>query len=100
MAARQSLVLRDRRRAVAPRLRALRIPADLACWYAEAGVASVAVPVTSGDLEDARIVREAIYRATSALIGGRAPADGDEEIINRAAAAAPPVPRMSRGRCR
>jgi predicted RNA-binding Zn ribbon-like protein len=75
----------------------LPAPADLARWYADARVADVPVPVTGADLDSARTVREAVYRAAKALIAGQ-PADaGDEHIINRAAAAPPPVPRMNRG---
>lgn len=69
-------------------------PAHLTRWYAESDVASVPVAVTAGDLETARTVREAVYRAAQPVISGRPPASADEEIINRAAAAAPPVPRM------
>ncbi|HET9973078.1 MAG TPA: ABATE domain-containing protein [Streptosporangiaceae bacterium] len=75
----------------------LLTPGHLARWYAEANVATIPVPVTGAGLDDARAVREAIYRAARALIGGQPPAAGDEEIINRAAAAPPPVPRMERG---
>jgi hypothetical protein len=39
----------------------------------------------------------AIYRTAKALIGGQQPAAGDEEIINRAAVAPPPVPGMGQG---
>jgi predicted RNA-binding Zn ribbon-like protein len=73
-------------------------PAALARWYAEAGVADVPIPVTGADLDSARTVREAIYRAAKALIEGQPAAAGDDEyVINRAAAAPPPVPRMNRG---
>ncbi len=69
-------------------------PAHLTRWYAEAAVASYAVPVTPADLETARTVREAIYRAATAVISGQPPDRTDEEIINRASAAPPPRPRM------
>jgi predicted RNA-binding Zn ribbon-like protein len=75
----------------------LRVPDDLARWYAEAAVAGPLVPVTHSDLDHARVVREAIYRSAKALIAGETPAAGDEEIINRAAAAPPPVPRLAAG---
>jgi predicted RNA-binding Zn ribbon-like protein len=75
----------------------LPAPGDLARWYAEARVCDVPFLVTGADLDAARTVREAVYRAAKARIGGQ-PADaGDEHIINRAAAAPPPVPRMDRG---
>jgi len=75
----------------------LRGPGDLARWYAEAGVAAAPVPVTGADLEHAREVREAIYRGGKAVIGGEALTASDEEIINRAAAAPPPVPHLAAG---
>jgi len=75
----------------------LPTPGDLARWYAEASVASVPVPVTGADLDNARTLREAVYRTAKALIGGKPPTAGDEDIINAAAAAPPPVPRMDRG---
>ena len=75
----------------------LLAPGHLTRWYAEASVTSVPVPVTGPDLAEARVVREAVYRAAQALLGGQPPAGADEEIINRAAAAPPPVPRMDRG---
>jgi predicted RNA-binding Zn ribbon-like protein len=75
----------------------LLTPGDLARWYAEASVAGVPVPVTGTDLDSARTVREAVYSASRALIDGQPPVAGDEDIINRAAAVPPPVPRMNRG---
>ena len=63
----------------------LLTPAHLTRWYAEAPVASVPVPVTGADLDDARTVRESVRRTAKALIEGQSPA------------AAPPVPRMERG---
>jgi len=75
----------------------LLTPAHLTRWYAEAPVASVPVPVTGADLDDARTVRESVYRTAKALIEGQPPAAADEKIINHAAAAPPPVPRMERG---
>ena len=74
----------------------LRTPRDLARWYSEASVASVPVPVSDPDLDRARALREAVYRTAKALIGGQPPAAGDEKIINHAATAPPPVPRMDR----
>jgi predicted RNA-binding Zn ribbon-like protein len=75
----------------------LRTPGDLARWYTEAGLPEGAVPVTAGGLHQARVLREAIYRVAKDLIAGRSPARADEEVINAAAAAPPPVPRMHRG---
>ena len=74
----------------------LLTPGHLTRWYAEASVAGVPVPVTGPDLAEARAVREAVYRTAKALLGGQPPAGPDEEIINQAAVAPPPVPRMQR----
>jgi predicted RNA-binding Zn ribbon-like protein len=74
----------------------LLTPGHLARWYAEAAVTSVPLPVTGPDLAEARALREAVYRTAKALLGGQ-PAGADEETINRAAAAPPPVPRMGPG---
>jgi predicted RNA-binding Zn ribbon-like protein len=74
----------------------LLTPGDLGRWYACARVADVPVPVTSADLDSARALREAVYRTAKALIGGQ-PTTGDEHIINRAAAAPPPVPSLNQG---
>jgi predicted RNA-binding Zn ribbon-like protein len=75
----------------------LRSRTDLARWYAEASVVTIAVPVTESDLEQARTVREAVYRSARALLGHQAPAHGDEQIVNDAAAVPPPIPRAHRG---
>lgn len=75
----------------------LPTPAQLTRWYADAIVASPPVPVTTADLDMARTLREAVYRTAKAVIDGRPPAVADEEIINHAAVAPPPVPRMHQG---
>lgn len=75
----------------------LLTPAHLTHWYTDAGVASIPVPVTAADLDMARTLREAVYRAAKAVIKGGPPAVADEEIINRTAAAPPPVPRLHQG---
>ncbi len=53
--------------------------------------------MTGADLDDARTVRESVYRTAKALVEGQSPAAAGEKIINRAAAAPPPVPCMERG---
>jgi predicted RNA-binding Zn ribbon-like protein len=67
---------------------------DLARWYSEAAVVNSPVPVTDADLDIARTVRKAVYRSVRALIDGQSLPPDDGEIINSAAAAPPPVPRM------
>lgn len=75
----------------------LLTPAHLTRWYADAGVASIPVPVTIAGLGNAQTLREAVHRTAKAVIDGRPPAVTDEDIINRAAAAPPPMPRMNQG---
>lgn len=75
----------------------LRTPDDLTRWYAEAGLVVVPVPAGNAALEAARTAREAVYRVARATITGRPPAPGDVHAINQAAAAPPPVPRMTSG---
>ena len=72
-------------------------PGHLARWYADALIPDVPVPVTDADLGAARILREAVYRTAGALIGAQPPAPEDQAVINRAAEAPPPVPRMEGG---
>ena len=78
------------------RFERLREPSDLSRWYGDASVSSIRVPVTGPDLDQARTVREAIYRAAKAVIDNRAPTPADEKIINQAATVPPPIPRMHR----
>ena len=58
---------------------------------------SVPVPVTAADLGNAQTLREAVYRTAKAVIDGWPPAVADEDIINRAASAAPPCRACTRG---
>lgn len=75
----------------------LRTPGDLARWYVEAGLLDGLVSASDAGLRQARVMREAVYRIAKDLAAGHAPAAADEEIVNAAAAAAPPVPRMRHG---
>jgi predicted RNA-binding Zn ribbon-like protein len=75
----------------------LLTPAHLTRWYTEALMPGLPIPVTGADLEDARAVREAVYRTAKALIAGQPPAPADEQLINHAATAPPPVPRLQQG---
>src|SRR3954464_7494206 len=76
----------------------LRSPEDLQRWFVEAGMLTVAPPVSDEELQHARELREAIYRSAKALVARRLPTSGDEMIINAAAAAPPIVLRIERRR--
>ena len=69
-------------------------PADLARWYVEAQLIPKALPLDTGDLERARVVREAIYRRATALTTAERPRRTDQAIINSAAQPAPLVPQL------
>lgn len=70
-------------------------PADLARWTVEAGLLTTAPPADAAGLARAVELREAIYRSATAALHGAPPAPGDRDLINEAAADAPPVPRLA-----
>jgi predicted RNA-binding Zn ribbon-like protein len=74
----------------------LRRPQDLAAWTAESGIATERVAVTPEQLAHAIALREAMYRALTALIDGTARRRADVDLINAAARQPPPVPRLTR----
>ncbi|WP_433351626.1 CGNR zinc finger domain-containing protein [Microtetraspora malaysiensis] len=76
----------------------LRRPSDLARWCREAGLLDAPMKITSRELEEARDLREAIYRQAQTVISGRQTAHQDEALINSAAGAPPLVPVLRSGR--
>ena len=68
----------------------LREPADLARWFAEAGLTRDAVPVTPVRLTQARALREALYHLCTDVRTASAPAPADLAVVNRWAARAVP----------
>lgn len=68
-------------------------PRDLSAWLRRAGLPAAAAPAER-DLERARSLREAVYRAASATTEGRRIDAHDREILNRFAAASPPAPSL------
>ncbi|MGI5329718.1 CGNR zinc finger domain-containing protein [Actinomadura nitritigenes] len=73
----------------------LTAPDRLARWAVAAGLVTDPPPVSAADLAAAVDLREAVYRAATAVLHGRAPAADDRDLINHWAAAAPPVPRLT-----
>lgn len=67
---------------------------DLRDWLLTAGLPVGGVP-TDTELEAARILREAVYRAARCVIDGRPIARGDRKVINEAAAEPVPAPQLS-----
>jgi predicted RNA-binding Zn ribbon-like protein len=84
---------------VAGRLRAepkdlLQEPGDLARWLVAAGLAAKKLKVTTEELEEARALREALYRLALARAGGQRLPEGDRTLLNRFAEGATPAPRL------
>jgi len=69
---------------------------DLRDWAVDAGLPAAALPSDS-ELAGARALREAIYRAARSVIDGHAITAADRKVINHAATAAVPVPRLTAG---
>lgn len=61
----------------------LRSPSDLARWVVAAGLLQPEPAVTEAGLADARVLREAIYRAMRAGMAGNPVTTGDREVINK-----------------
>lgn len=60
----------------------LRDPADLARWVVAAGLVDREPRVTARGLEEARVLREAIYGLVRAAMDGDAPTGTDLEAVN------------------
>ena len=69
-------------------------PRDLARWLVEAGLVETELRVTPAELEEARALREVIYRLAVARSRRRALDDADRRLVNRYAAHATPAPRL------
>ena len=67
---------------------------DLRDWAGDAGLPAAGLPSDS-ELVDARVLREAIYRAARSVIDGHAITTVDRKVINHAATTAVPVPRLT-----
>lgn len=79
----------------------LRTPDDLARWVVAAALLDAAPPASDDDLENARALREAIYRAVQAVRGGETPTADDVAAINAWAARPALAPQLDRtGRAR
>jgi predicted RNA-binding Zn ribbon-like protein len=68
-------------------------PDNLRVWLDAVGLPAPATP-TERDLADTTALREAICRAATALIDGRAIAADDRDVINHWATQPPPSPRL------
>ena len=71
----------------------LRAPADLGRWFVEEGLLASAPPVTGGELESARELREAIFRIAR-LAGKGTPDPADVAVLNAWAARPALAPQL------
>jgi predicted RNA-binding Zn ribbon-like protein len=86
---------------LAARLRAqpkelLGQPGDLARWLIAAGLTATRLKVTAAELQQARDLREALYRLALSRVQGTAFPEPDRALLNRAAAGSTPAPRLER----
>jgi predicted RNA-binding Zn ribbon-like protein len=72
----------------------LATPHDLGRWLVAAGLATRNPEPTMEELDQARELREALYRLAMALVQGRGFAAADRALLNRWAAEPPPVPQL------
>lgn len=68
---------------------------DLARWFRSAGLAPKPLSPTGDQLDDARRLREAIYRLALACIAGEAFAAKDRAVLNELASRPTPTPMLS-----
>jgi len=74
----------------------LRAPADLGRWFVEEGLLASAPPVSRRELEDARELREAIFRIAR-LAGKGTPDRADVAVLNTWAARPALAPQLDGG---
>lgn len=73
----------------------LGTPADLRRWLSQSGLLEHPVPARPHDLDATRRLREAIYRAATAVIAGIPPHRADRATINSFAVWAPLTPELT-----
>jgi len=73
----------------------LRSPGDLSRWFGEAGLAEQPPAAGTAQLNQARELREVIYRTIRAAMAGRSPDGADVAALNAAAKHAPLVPQLT-----
>lgn len=82
-------------RADAPR-DLLSNPSDLARWLKEASLVQSLVPTGEDLLEEARVLREAVFRTASRAIDDKPPALSDRSLLNGWASQNPLAPQLTR----
>ena len=74
----------------------LQTPGDLGRWLVAAGLSKKKPAVTAEELEEARTLREALYRLALARAAGEPYPERDRALLNRWASAPAPAPRLER----
>ena len=72
----------------------LATPEDFGRWLVAARLAERAPEPTAKELDQARALREALYRLGMACVEGSGFETADRELLNRWAAESPPVPQL------
>jgi predicted RNA-binding Zn ribbon-like protein len=67
---------------------------DLVDWINQSGVVDSAPPITRQALEEAKAMREAMFRLLAALIDHQTASATDRALVNAAAEASPPLLRL------
>jgi predicted RNA-binding Zn ribbon-like protein len=67
---------------------------DLADWIEQSGIVDTAPPVIRQVLEDAKALREAMFRLVTTLIDHQTPNAADRTLVNAAAEESPPLLRL------
>ena len=73
----------------------LRSPADLADWVRQSRIVDNPPTVTTGQLEQAKQLREALFALVSGLIDGTPPPPADRDLVNAAALRPRPTVQLS-----
>lgn len=73
-------------------------PAELARWFAESGLTAPGIVVTDADLQAARVLRDALWRAGHRYRVGQTPERSDVALINRAAGRPSLAPQIDAAR--
>jgi predicted RNA-binding Zn ribbon-like protein len=73
----------------------LETPDDLSRWLVQANLVDHLLTITESELQEARVLREAIYRVALARIQHHTPVLQDRETLNEWAARPPLIPQLN-----
>lgn len=81
-----------------PRFERLKSPGDLNRWLSLSPLRLPPLPISDFEMEEAKMLRRAIWRVASALVAGTAAGERDVQRINRAARQPALVVQLARDR--